>query len=47
MSVTKRVLITGAASGIGEATAASLRRRRCGVVGLDLNPADGPNAGSS
>jgi NAD(P)-dependent dehydrogenase (short-subunit alcohol dehydrogenase family) len=39
--MTTRVLITGAASGIGEATAAALRRRGCGVVGLDLNPADG------
>lgn len=33
----KRVLITGAASGIGEATAAALRGRGCKVAGLDLN----------
>jgi NAD(P)-dependent dehydrogenase (short-subunit alcohol dehydrogenase family) len=37
--VSKRVLITGAASGIGEATAEALRRRACAVVGLDLNAA--------
>jgi NAD(P)-dependent dehydrogenase (short-subunit alcohol dehydrogenase family) len=36
-----RILITGAASGIGEATAAALRRRGCSVAGLDLDPADG------
>jgi NAD(P)-dependent dehydrogenase (short-subunit alcohol dehydrogenase family) len=36
----KRVLITGAASGIGAATAAALRRRGCSVVGLDVNPGD-------
>jgi NAD(P)-dependent dehydrogenase (short-subunit alcohol dehydrogenase family) len=35
-----RVLITGAASGIGEAAAAELRRRGARVVGLDVN-ADG------
>jgi NAD(P)-dependent dehydrogenase (short-subunit alcohol dehydrogenase family) len=35
----KRVLITGAASGIGEAAAEALRRRGCTVVGLDLNAA--------
>jgi NAD(P)-dependent dehydrogenase (short-subunit alcohol dehydrogenase family) len=33
----KRVIITGAASGIGAATAAELRRRGDDVVGLDLN----------
>ena len=32
-----RVVITGAASGIGAATAASLRARRAQVVGLDIN----------
>ena len=37
-----RVLITGAASGIGAATAAELRRRGARVAGLDLNAdADG------
>jgi len=35
----KRVIITGAASGIGAATAAELRRRGDRVVGLDLNAA--------
>ena len=40
MSAGKRVLITGAASGIGQATAAALRSRGCAVVGLDVN-ADG------
>ena len=33
----ERVLITGAASGIGAATAAELRRRGAEVVGVDLN----------
>ncbi len=33
----KRVLLTGAASGIGEATAAELRRQGVQVAGLDLN----------
>jgi NAD(P)-dependent dehydrogenase (short-subunit alcohol dehydrogenase family) len=33
----ERVLITGAASGIGAAAAAELRRRGATVVGLDLN----------
>jgi NAD(P)-dependent dehydrogenase (short-subunit alcohol dehydrogenase family) len=37
--VSKRVIITGAASGIGEATAKALRERGAEVVGLDLNPA--------
>jgi NAD(P)-dependent dehydrogenase (short-subunit alcohol dehydrogenase family) len=37
--VSKRVLITGAASGIGEAAADALRSRGCTVVGLDLNAA--------
>jgi NAD(P)-dependent dehydrogenase (short-subunit alcohol dehydrogenase family) len=35
------VLITGAASGIGAATAAELRARDASVVGLDLNASDG------
>jgi NAD(P)-dependent dehydrogenase (short-subunit alcohol dehydrogenase family) len=35
--VSKRVIITGAASGIGEATAKSLRERGAQVAGLDLN----------
>jgi NAD(P)-dependent dehydrogenase (short-subunit alcohol dehydrogenase family) len=35
--MSKRVIITGAASGIGEATAEALRGRDCAVVGLDLN----------
>jgi len=34
--VSTRVLITGAASGIGAATAAELRRRGVQVAGLDL-----------
>jgi NAD(P)-dependent dehydrogenase (short-subunit alcohol dehydrogenase family) len=38
VSETKRVIITGAASGIGAATVASLRERGAQVVGLDLNP---------
>jgi NAD(P)-dependent dehydrogenase (short-subunit alcohol dehydrogenase family) len=36
-----RVIITGAASGIGAAAAAELRSRGAGVVGLDLRVADG------
>ena len=36
----KRILITGAASGIGAATMAELRRRGQRVIGLDVN-ADG------
>jgi len=39
--VSKRVIITGAASGIGEASAKALRERGAEVVGLDLNPVDG------
>jgi NAD(P)-dependent dehydrogenase (short-subunit alcohol dehydrogenase family) len=35
-----RVIITGAASGIGEAAAAELRRRGAQVVGLDINGSD-------
>jgi NAD(P)-dependent dehydrogenase (short-subunit alcohol dehydrogenase family) len=38
--VSKRVIITGAASGIGEATAKALRERGAQVVGLDLNAGD-------
>jgi NAD(P)-dependent dehydrogenase (short-subunit alcohol dehydrogenase family) len=38
--VSKRVIITGAASGIGEATAQALRGRGAGVVGLDLKGGD-------
>jgi NAD(P)-dependent dehydrogenase (short-subunit alcohol dehydrogenase family) len=37
----KRVVVTGAASGIGRATAARLRERGAGVVGLDVNAAEG------
>ena len=33
-----RVLITGASSGIGAATAEALRKRGAAVVGLDVNP---------
>jgi NAD(P)-dependent dehydrogenase (short-subunit alcohol dehydrogenase family) len=38
--VSKRVIITGAASGIGEATAKALRERGAEVVGLDLRASD-------
>jgi len=38
--VSKRVLITGAAGGIGAATAQELRSRGARVVGLDLNAGD-------
>jgi NAD(P)-dependent dehydrogenase (short-subunit alcohol dehydrogenase family) len=37
--MSKRVIITGAASGIGEATAAALRAEGAEVVGLDVNAA--------
>ena len=37
--MSKRVIITGAASGIGEATAGALRGRGCQVAGLDVNAA--------
>jgi NAD(P)-dependent dehydrogenase (short-subunit alcohol dehydrogenase family) len=36
----KRVIVTGAAGGIGAATVAELRRRGCEVAGLDLNADD-------
>ena len=39
--MTKRVIITGAASGIGAASADALRRRGCDVVGLDIHAAPG------
>jgi NAD(P)-dependent dehydrogenase (short-subunit alcohol dehydrogenase family) len=40
--MTKRIVITGAASGIGQAAAAQLRAKGATVVGLDLNAgADG------
>lgn len=38
--MSKRVIITGAASGIGAATAEELRGRGAQVVGLDLNASD-------
>jgi NAD(P)-dependent dehydrogenase (short-subunit alcohol dehydrogenase family) len=38
--VSKRVIITGAASGIGAATAKALRDRGAAVVGLDLEEGD-------
>jgi NAD(P)-dependent dehydrogenase (short-subunit alcohol dehydrogenase family) len=37
----RRVIITGAASGIGAAAATELRRHGARVVGLDLHPAEG------
>jgi NAD(P)-dependent dehydrogenase (short-subunit alcohol dehydrogenase family) len=39
--MSRRVLITGAASGIGAATMAKLRERGARVEGLDVNPVDG------
>jgi NAD(P)-dependent dehydrogenase (short-subunit alcohol dehydrogenase family) len=36
----KRVIITGAASGIGEATATALRAKGCSVLGLDIQAAE-------
>ncbi len=39
--MSKRVIITGAASGIGEATARALRGRGAEVIGLDLKAGDG------
>ncbi len=40
MSLTgKTVIVTGAASGIGEETAAEVRRRGAHVIGVDRNPA--------
>jgi NAD(P)-dependent dehydrogenase (short-subunit alcohol dehydrogenase family) len=38
--MSKRVIITGAASGIGEATAEALRSRGCSVIGLDIQAAE-------
>jgi NAD(P)-dependent dehydrogenase (short-subunit alcohol dehydrogenase family) len=38
--MSKRVIITGAASGIGQATAQALRGKGCSVVGLDLKARD-------
>jgi NAD(P)-dependent dehydrogenase (short-subunit alcohol dehydrogenase family) len=38
--MSKRVIITGAASGIGEATAEALRSRGCSVIGLDVQARD-------
>ncbi|HST69105.1 MAG TPA: SDR family oxidoreductase [Solirubrobacterales bacterium] len=38
--MSQRVIITGAASGIGEATAKALRERGAAVVGLDLKAGD-------
>jgi len=41
----KRVLITGAAGGLGSATMAALAARGCNVIGLDRTPATGATAG--
>src|SRR6476659_6156930 len=38
--MSKRVIITGAVSGIGEATSAALRAKGCSVIGLDIQAAD-------
>ena len=38
-----RVLITGAAGGIGSAATAELKKRGAHVIGLDLNPGDDPD----
>lgn len=37
----KRVLVTGASSGIGAAAVAEMRARGCHVAGVDITPADG------
>lgn len=36
----RRIIVTGVASGIGLGTAADLKRRGAGVIGIDLNPSD-------
>ncbi|MET0219287.1 MAG: SDR family oxidoreductase [Tardiphaga sp.] len=41
----KRVLITGAASGLGAATMAALVARGCDVIGIDRKPGTGLHAG--
>jgi NAD(P)-dependent dehydrogenase (short-subunit alcohol dehydrogenase family) len=38
--MSKRVIVTGAASGIGEGTAQALRSKGCSVVGLDVQARD-------
>jgi NAD(P)-dependent dehydrogenase (short-subunit alcohol dehydrogenase family) len=38
--MSRRILITGAASGIGQATARALRSKGCSVVGLDIQAGD-------